>query len=66
MFEGTHNLFIDGSVMHPQEHDIARGGWAVVEVTAMGELIGGIRGPLPRELPQSAVMAEHVGLLASV
>jgi hypothetical protein len=52
----------DGSVHNPASPDLARGGWAAVQKTHEGKWLVA-RGPVPVWMPQTAVAAEHLGVL---
>ncbi|CAK0814501.1 unnamed protein product, partial [Prorocentrum cordatum] len=67
-FTLPHNakVFSDGSVWDPKTDVGARGGWAAVEVDDDGNLIRGLMGSIARGLPQTAVLAEHHGLMHTI
>ena len=52
-------VFGDGSASNPAHPEIARAGFAVVQINEEGELLRAIYGCLPRHMPQTPLAAEY-------
>jgi len=63
MFDPQAELFIDGSCLDPEIHYLSRAGCSVIELAPDNTLRRGMYGALPALFAQTAVDAEHGGLL---
>ena len=63
--EGGSKVFGDGSCFHPNVAQLARAGFAVVQVNAEGDILRAIYGCVPRSLPQTSLSAEYAAFLCA-
>ena len=56
----TTHIQVDGSCLQHAVPELCRAGWSVVATDAEGFAVAGACGPVPRDLPQTVVTAEHL------
>ena len=55
----------DGSAYHNRFPELATAGWAMVQLTEEGQLVGAKFGSVPNVLPQTAAAGEHYASLGA-